>query len=239
MRGVYIAPSDVWPRPPERPGRVEVMTRGMHGGELGRRLKGGSQPPASRVSASRSTRPPAESPVWASSPTSSTIEAASSLPLGGCTGRPSSIVSSDSKPWRGTGGSAGLGADTGFGGRPGRGPSASLGLCRGSLGPRGGTLPRGGSARAGALGAGAGQARQHARLFGRAGRGLLCAGRGLLCAGRGLLCAGRGLPCAGSPAPAGWFLFAWGAHRSAQSSRIGVGHTGWARAGVKMGHVRL
>jgi hypothetical protein len=41
---------------------------------------------------------------------SSATEAASSVPLGGCTGRPGSICSSASKPCGGTGGSAILGA---------------------------------------------------------------------------------------------------------------------------------
>ncbi len=73
----------------------------------------GAQLPDSRVSASFSTRPPAETPACASSPTSSASEAARSVPLGGCTGRPGSISSSDAKPWRGTGGDP-----AGFGGPP-------------------------------------------------------------------------------------------------------------------------
>ena len=191
MRGVYIAPPGRVARPDELPGG-----------------SGRAQPPASRASASRSTRPPAESPVWASSPTSSTIEAASSLLLGGCTGRPDLDRLLGLEALAGHRRLGRLGRHSGLGRlAPGVVLSAPFGLCRGALcaertralpGRRG--LPRGSAARAGALRAGAGQARQHARLLCRAD---------------------RRRRCAGPPASAGSFLFARGAHWSAQSSRIG------------------
>jgi hypothetical protein len=99
------------------------------------------QPPDSRVRASFSRRPPAETPAWASSPKSSATDAASSVPLGGATERPCSIDSSAAKPWRGIGGSDDCGRlpSTGLG----RACAARLGVfcgrvCAARLGaPRG------------------------------------------------------------------------------------------------------
>jgi hypothetical protein len=76
--------------------------------EMRQRQPSEGQPPESLARASRNMRPPVDRPVWVSSPTRSTIAAASSAPLGGCTEWPASIMSSASKPWRGTGGSVGV-----------------------------------------------------------------------------------------------------------------------------------
>lgn len=192
-----------------------------------------SQPPVIRVNASRSARPPAEIPVWASSPTRSTTDAASSPPLGGCTGRPISIASSDSKPWRGTGGSAGLDGLS-------RGLVVRGDVWAGRLGVARGLVVCAVGERAGRLGV------VSARVA------AVCRAAALRALGRWGRVLGRldSTP-ASSAGPAGGEVVSarrrppdrlsllGGLMEWAQSSRICVRHTGWGRVGVNMGHVRL
>jgi hypothetical protein len=234
-----------------------------------------SQPPASRVSASRSTRPLAESPVWASSPTSSTIDAANSPLLGGCTGRPISIASSASKPWLGTVGSGlgergravapalarrgeaaadrGCGAVEGCDGVDGLGAVEGLGWARG-LGVRAGGVwaARLGFTEARSARAAAVCRARALRALGRWGRvlgrldntpgssGAPVAGRVAPVAGCFAPVACRAAPVAADVAPACRpppdrlsLLVGLMGVRNHRAS--GLGHTGWARAGVNMG----
>jgi hypothetical protein len=121
----------------------------------------------------------------------------------------SSPLGGGSRPWSGCGSAfggfgpfaacrCGRRLRSGFGGLRGLGRDCAFGLGRGALSLGRGGLPRGGSARAGTLGAGAGQVRQHARLVCRTSRR-------------------RCLAC--PPAPAGSLLFARGAHGGVRNHR--------------------